>query len=179
MAATAEHRKKRDEEKDSPGILRESWIPWRHAACFIRVMANSFRDMVTWQLAFELKEKVIALISRSPGAKRDFGFRDQLTDACKSVPSNIAEGYGRYRPAEIARFLEFAAGSLDETENHLRDGVGSGYFIPEDVGPLIRLAARCRTAINRWQAYLQRAKHDTRFTPRSRRHHKNPREEPS
>jgi len=176
MVATAENRKKRDEEKDSPEILRESWIPGRHAPCFRRVMANSFRDMVTWQLAFELKEKVIALIARSPGAKRDFDFRDQLTDACKSVPSNIAEGYGRYRPAEIARFLEFAAGSLDETENHLRDGVGSGYFSAEDVGPLIRLGARCRTAMNRWQAYLQRAKHDPRFTSQSRQRNKTPRE---
>jgi four helix bundle protein len=141
-------------------------------------MAHSFRDMVTWQLAFELKEKVIALIARSPKARRDFSFRDQLTDACKSVPSNIAEGFGRYRPAEIARFLEFAAGSLDETENHLRDGVGSGYFSAEDVGPLIRLGARCHTAMNRWQAYLQRAKRDPRFKSHSRRN-KNPREEPS
>jgi hypothetical protein len=65
-------------------------------------MANSFRDMVTWQLAFELKEKIIALIARSPKAKRDFNFRDQLSDACKSVPSNIAEGYGRGSAAAIS-----------------------------------------------------------------------------
>jgi four helix bundle protein len=142
-------------------------------------MAHSFRDMVTWQLAFELKEKVITLIAHSPKAKQDFNFRDQLTDACKSVPSNIAEGYGRYRPAEIARFLEFSAGSLDETENHLRDGVSSGYFSAADVGPLIRLGARCRTALNRWQAYLRRVKHDPRFTSQSRQRRRNPREEPS
>jgi four helix bundle protein len=145
-------------------------------------MAKSFREIVAWQLAFELKEKVVALIASSPQAKRDFEFRDQLTDSCKSVPSNIAEGYGRYRPAEIARFLEIAKGSRDETENHLRDGVGSGYFKAEDVGPLIRLAARCLTASTRWQAYLQEAKNDPRFLPRRRattKRSKNPREEPS
>ena len=138
-------------------------------------MPKSFREMVTWQLAFELKEKVVALMARSRQAMRDFDFRNQIIDSCKSVPRNIAEGHGRYRPAEIARFLEFAAGSLDETENHSRDGVGSGYFKAEEVGPLILLVARCRTAMNRWQAYLQRAKNDPRFKKRR----KKPGDEPS
>jgi four helix bundle protein len=130
-------------------------------------MAKTFREMIAWQLAFELKDKVVAVLATSPPAKRDFKFRDQLSDAAKSVPANIAEGFGRYRPAEIARFLEIARGSLDETENHLRDGVSCGYFKAEAVGPLIRLAARCRTAITRWHTYLRRAKRDPRF-PRSR-----------
>ena len=128
-----------------------------------RRMAKSFREMVAWQLAFELEERVVALIAASPEARRDFDYRNQLRKACKSVPSNIAEGYGRYRPAEIARFLEIAIGSLDEAETRLRSGVSSGYFKAEDVGPLIRLAARCRTAMTRWQAYLRRAKNDPRF----------------
>ena len=138
--------------------------------------------MVAWQLAFELKEKIVALIAASPEAKRDFKFRDQITDSCKSVPRNIAEGHGRYRPPEISRFLEIAMGSLDETENHLRDGVGSGYFNATDVGPLIRLAARCRTAMTRWHAYLRRVRNDPRFQPpprRAKRPRKNPRDERS
>lgn len=149
--------------------MREFRLGIGHASAL--GMAKSFREMVAWQLAFELEEKVIALIVASPGGRRDFKFRDQLRDACQSVPSNIAEGYGRYRPAEIARFLEIAIGSLDETETRLRSGVSSGYFTPEHVGPLIRLAARCRTAMTRWQAYLRRVKNDPRF--------KNPRREPS
>lgn len=132
--------------------------------------------MVSWQLAFELEEKVVALIARSPMARRDVKFRGQLTEACKSVPSNIAEGYGRYRPTEIARFLEIAMGSLDETENRLRSGVSSEYFKPEEVGPLIRLTARTRTAMTRWQAYLRRASDDPRFNKKKK---KNPRREPS
>ena len=121
--------------------------------------------MIAWQLAFELKEKTLALIAASPRARRDFRFRDQITDACKSIPSNIAEGHGRYRPAAIAYFLEIAMGSIDETENHLRDGVSSHYFRAEDAAPLIRLAARCRTATSRWHAYLRRVRHDPRFQP--------------
>jgi four helix bundle protein len=144
-------------------------------------MAKSFREMVCWQLTFELKEKIVALIAASPRAQKDFDFRNQLTDSCKSVPSNIAEGYGRYRPTQAIPFLEIAMGSLEETENHLRDGVGSGYFKAEDVGPLILLLARGRTAMIGWQVYLQKAKNDPRFNPRAKRKKRgtNHREEPS
>ncbi len=142
-------------------------------------MAKSFREMVCWQLTFELKEKIVALMAASPRAQKDFDFRNQLNDSCKSVPSNIAEGFGRYRPAQTLYFLEIAMGSLEETENHLRDGVGSGYFKAEEVGPLIRLLARGRTAMIGWQAYLQKAKNDPRFNPRAKKKKKNPPEEPS
>jgi four helix bundle protein len=135
-------------------------------------MAKSFRELVVWQLAFELEEKIAKLIAASPQAQKDFDYRGQLSDAARGVPSNIAEniaeGYGRYRPAEIARFLDIATGSLDETETRLRSGVASRYFNPEDVGPLIRLAARCRTGMVRWNAYLQRVRNDPRFLPKSR-----------
>ena len=129
--------------------------------------------MVAWQLAFELQEKVLTLIAKSPQAQRDFKFRDQLTDACKSAPSNMAEGHGRYRPAEIARFLDIATGSLNETENWLRSGVSSKYFKAEEAGPLIRLTARCRTATIKWNAYLQRVRNDPRFNPPPKRRKRN------
>jgi 23S rRNA-intervening sequence protein len=32
---------------------------------------------------------------------------------------NTSEGFGRYHPKEFARFLRIAAGSLQETKNHL------------------------------------------------------------
>jgi four helix bundle protein len=131
-------------------------------------MAKSFREMVAWQLAFELKTQVILLLKDGPAA-RDFRFRDQLAHSARSVPSNIAEGFGRFNPAETMHFLDIARGSLDETENHLRDGVVSSYFPPETVGPLIKLVARCRSAINAWHSYLRTVRKDPRFQSRGNR----------
>jgi four helix bundle protein len=128
-------------------------------------MAKSFRELVAWQLAVELRDRVLPLLKTGPAA-RDFRFCDQLADSVRSVPRNIAEGFGRYNPAEIARFIDFARGSLDETENHLRDGVTSSYFPPETAGALILLLARCRTALNHWQTYLRKAQHDPKFRKR-------------
>ena len=125
-------------------------------------MAKTFREMVVWQLAFEIQEKTNALLKTGP-ASRDFKFRDQLSDSVRSVPANIAEGFGRYGPAEIMRFVDFARASLDETESHFREAVARSYFPAEEVAPLIRLIARCRTGLARWHSYLRTVKKSPRF----------------
>ena len=117
-------------------------------------MAKTYRELVAWQLAFELRQDVITLTKTGP-ATQDRRFCDQLNDSSRSVASNIAEGFGRYSPADFARFLSIARGSLDETENHLRDGVASSYFPAAVVGPLILKGARCRSALTALQVYLR------------------------
>ena len=130
-------------------------------------MAKSFRELVCWQLAFELKNKVIVLLESGPGS-RDFKFRDQLADSARSAPRNIAEDFGRFNPAEIAHYVDFARASLDETENHLRDGVESKFFTPKVGGPLIVLVARCRKALESWHTYLRTVKTNPKYLTRRR-----------
>lgn len=46
---------------------------------------------------------------------------DQLRRATKSIPANIAEGFGKKTyPREFKRFLMIALGSSDECVTHLR-----------------------------------------------------------
>ena len=125
-------------------------------------MPNSFREMIVWQLAVELRDGVLPLL-QAEHVKKDFRFCDQLADSVRSPARNIAEGYGRFNPAEISQFIAYARASLDETENHLRDGVSSRYFPAEKVGPLIKLCVRCRKGLDSWDAYLRRVKNDPRF----------------
>ena len=70
---------------------------------------------------------MFAFTANGPASK-DFKYRDQIRDSSASAPRNIAEGFGRFRPAEFARFLECARGSLVETQNHLIDGRDRGYL---------------------------------------------------
>jgi four helix bundle protein len=88
-------------------------------------------------------------------ASRDFKFRDQIRDSSASAARNIAEGFGRYRRKEFARYLEIANGSLTETHNHLRDGRDRGYFNADDHERLSRLAARAAKATIRLIQYLR------------------------
>src|SRR5215467_8265071 len=88
---------------------------------------RDFRELVCWQLSYTLKREVLAFTATGPAA-RDFKYRDQIRDSSSSAPSNIAEGFGRFRPGDFARFLEIAVASLKETQNHLIDGRDRGYL---------------------------------------------------
>jgi len=44
----------------------------------------------------------------------------------------MAEGFGRYWPADFAKFLTFARASLMETHNSAGSGFKKGYFTAED-----------------------------------------------
>jgi four helix bundle protein len=113
-----------------------------------RIVARTFEQLVAWKLAYELKCEVFAFTGTGP-ASRDFKFLDQIRDASASAPRNIAEGFGRFRPAEFARFLEYARGSLMETRNHLIDGRDRGYLDAALHSRLTNLELAARRATTR------------------------------
>ena len=114
-----------------------------------------YEDLIVWQLSYELQREVFALTENGP-CVRDFEFCDQIRTASASAPRNVAEGFGRFNPADFARFLQIAKGSLTETHHHLRDGGDRGYFSPDDVARLSKLAGRAAKAAVVLIAYLRR-----------------------
>jgi four helix bundle protein len=120
------------------------------------VGARTFDELDAWRLANQLKLGVYALTD-SGSVTRDFRFREQLRGSAASGPSNIAEGFGRYEPAEFRRFLRIANGSLVETSNHLRDGVDRRHFSQTDIEELLRLAKRASAATTSLMRYLKTA----------------------
>lgn len=78
-------------------------------------MLKSYRDLLVWQKAVELAVLIYRLTEGFP--KREiYGLASQIRRAGVSVPSNIAEGYGRGSRKEYLRFLSIAQGSLKELE---------------------------------------------------------------
>ena len=65
----------------------------------------------------DLAEEVYRL-SRSLPASERFGLTLQMRTAAVSIPSTIAEGKGRNRPRDYARFLAMARGSARELDTH-------------------------------------------------------------
>jgi four helix bundle protein len=53
----------------------------------------------------------------------DWKRRRQLEESVYGPPGHIAEGFGRFNPADSARFAVIARSSLMESQNHLRDAV--------------------------------------------------------
>jgi four helix bundle protein len=130
---------------------------------------RSYTDLDAWRLANELKLGVYALIETDK-VRRDEDFYRQIRNAASSAPRNIAEGFGRYQPAEFSQYLRIANGSLLETANHIQDGRDRGYFDTRSVEPLLALVRRASAATTRLLRYLRtaRAPAPRHITPRTR-----------
>ncbi len=79
---------------------------------------KSFRDLVAWRKSMDLCKFIYGISSVFPDAER-FGLTAQMRRAVVSIPSNIAEGYGRNRTQDYLRFLDIVRGSLCEVETQL------------------------------------------------------------
>ena len=89
-------------------------------------MLRSYRDLLVWQKAVELALSVYRLSEGFP-KHEIYGLVSQLRRASVSVPSNIAEGYGRGSRREYLQFLSIAQGSLKELETQTIIGQRLGY----------------------------------------------------
>jgi four helix bundle protein len=118
------------------------------------VAVDRFEDLITWQLADELRREVLAFTETGPAA-RDFKYRTQIRDAAASVCRNTAEGFDRFRPSEFARFLEFARGSLGEVQDGLIDAHERQFISGELFDRLWILSKRAIGANSNLTKYLQ------------------------
>ena len=103
-----------------------------------RLPARTYRDLLAWQKAFQLVVDVYAVTKHFPESEK-FGLTAQLRRAAVSIPSNIAEGYGRNRRGEYIQFLGIARGSLFELETQLLLAKALG--CSSDLAQVIALAA--------------------------------------
>lgn len=63
---------------------------------------------------------------------KDFGFKDQITRSCLSIPSNIAEGMEKDSANEQMRFIEIAKGSAAEFSTQVYIGMDINYIEKSD-----------------------------------------------
>ena len=112
-----------------------------------------FEDLVAWRLSEELREYVFEITSRG-GAARDSDYRSQIRRSSASATDNIAEGFGRFRPKEFARFVEIARGSINETMSQLHRGRKCAYLTQGEYEKAISLAKQALAATAGLQRYL-------------------------
>ncbi|NJC89262.1 MAG: four helix bundle protein [Desulfuromonas sp.] len=84
----------------------------------------SFENLDVWKRSARLS----ADLYRELKGLRDYGFRDQITRAGLSVPSNIAEGFERASYKDCANFLSYAKGSCGELRTQIYVGMSVGYI---------------------------------------------------
>ena len=91
----------------------------------------TFFDLRVYKEAKELVKGVYAFLDKFPKYET-YALGDQLRRAVTSVPSNIAEGSGRFSIKEKIHFIEIAYGSLTETLCQLDIAHDLNYISDED-----------------------------------------------
>ena len=74
---------------------------------------KNFVDMDLWQVAHQLSLTIYGMTTRFP-KHETYGLVSQMRRCAVSVPSNIAEGWGRRSTKDFLRHLSIANGSLEE-----------------------------------------------------------------
>ena len=79
---------------------------------------RSYKDLMVWQRSMDLVELIYRITERLP-ANEQWGLISQMRRSAVSVPSNIAEGYGRQSSGHYIQFLSISRGSLLELETQI------------------------------------------------------------
>lgn len=92
---------------------------------------KDFREIAAWQHARALRIKALSFL-RKPQFRREYKYCDQLKDAARSGPRNIAEGFGRFSNKQFANFVTIAKGSEAEVLDHFIDAHEQGLITDQE-----------------------------------------------
>jgi four helix bundle protein len=81
-------------------------------------MLKNYKELNVWQKSYKLCLDVYRITAGFPKEEK-FGLTSQVRRSAVSVPSNIAEGYGRKTTADYVRYLYIAYGSNCELETQM------------------------------------------------------------
>ena len=79
---------------------------------------STYKDLIVWQKSMELSRMIYSHCMTFP-REETFCLSNQVRRAAVSIPSNIAEGYGRDTDNEKVRFMYVSLGSAQELDTQL------------------------------------------------------------
>ena len=98
-------------------------------------MLKNYKELKVWQRSYQLCLEIYRITKEFPKEER-YGLTSQTRRAAVSVPSNIAEGYGRKTTPEYIQALYIAYGSNCELETQILLSGDLGYINEEGIKKL-------------------------------------------
>ena len=81
-------------------------------------MLKNYKELNVWQKSYELCLKIYRITAKFPNEEK-YGLTSQIRRSAVSIPSNIAEGYGRKTTVDYIRMLYISYGSVCELETQI------------------------------------------------------------
>ncbi|WP_430973500.1 four helix bundle protein [Sunxiuqinia rutila] len=88
---------------------------------------KTYREFIAWQKAMFFVTDVYKTTLTFPREEL-FGLTSQIRRAATSIPSNLAEGFGRKGNNEFIRYIRISIGSLYECQTQLEISKNIGYL---------------------------------------------------
>jgi four helix bundle protein len=88
---------------------------------------KTFRDLLIWQKSMILVTNTYQITKNFP-KEEIYGLTSQIRRCSISVPSNIAEGFGRQSKIEFVRFLNISMSSLFEYQTQIEIAKNINYL---------------------------------------------------
>ena len=119
-----------------------------------RMIVRRYQELECWRLANQVKREVYAIIAR-PRSRKISNFAIKFASQRGLGRATSPKDLVRFRPAENARFCEFAKGSLVETDNHILDALDQQYVTKDEWKELTQLIDRAIGATTKYIVYLK------------------------
>ena len=88
---------------------------------------KTYRDLIVWQKSMSLVTEIYK-VTRSFPKDETYTLVSQMRRCAISIPSNIAEGFGRKSTNDYIRFLNITMGSLYELQTQLEISLNLKYL---------------------------------------------------
>ena len=118
---------------------------------------KGFEDLKCYQLALDVMINAHQAASVLPSDEK-YDLVQQMRRASKSIPANIAEGYGRFHFLDTLPFYAIARGSLNETLSHFIIANELGYIDPAFFTQVYELIREAEITLNGLMNYVRRQK---------------------
>ena len=100
-------------------------------------MLKNYKELNVWQKSYELCLKIYKMTAKFPNEER-YGLTSQIRRSAVSIPSNIAEGYGRKTTLDYIRMLYISYGSVCELETQILLAGDLGFIEKGEWGTAIK-----------------------------------------
>ena len=99
-------------------------------------MLKNYKELKVWQKSYQLCLEIYSITKGFPKDEQ-YGLTSQIRRAAVSLPSNIAEGYGRKTTPDYLRSLYIAYGSCCELETQILLAGDLGYIKDTNIKELL------------------------------------------